>query len=342
MSEAVYERYKDALRRGHVAALRGQLEAALEAYAEAASIATERALPHTSIGHVQLRRGRLDEALAAFDAALARAPRDEAGLLGRAEALARAGRAVEAARTLDLVAEIQDAAGRSVEALDSVRRALELAESRARRRSLQRLARLIRESGPDRAAEEALARALRVLEAGAALVAPVAPEPAIGAAGEASAIAVSEPALLPAETVAPAEAAAPQPAQPPAEPPAPEPGTLLERAEAAIDAGEPGPARDALLAAARALGATGRADAALDACYRALAIAPDDPELHLTLVELYLARGWRDLATEKLGLLARLAELEGDSATLERVAMLTSTRLPEAVHVHPDQPGRPG
>ena len=36
MSEALYEQYKDALRRGHVAALRGQLDAAAAAYREAA------------------------------------------------------------------------------------------------------------------------------------------------------------------------------------------------------------------------------------------------------------------------------------------------------------------
>ena len=48
--EALYERYKDALRRGHVASLRGRLEEALAAYAEAASIAPERSTPHTSAG----------------------------------------------------------------------------------------------------------------------------------------------------------------------------------------------------------------------------------------------------------------------------------------------------
>ena len=35
MTEALYERYKDALRRGHVAAQRGRLEEALDAYGEA-------------------------------------------------------------------------------------------------------------------------------------------------------------------------------------------------------------------------------------------------------------------------------------------------------------------
>ena len=47
-SSSLYERYKDALRRGHVAALRGRNDAAIEAYQEAASIAPDRALPHAS------------------------------------------------------------------------------------------------------------------------------------------------------------------------------------------------------------------------------------------------------------------------------------------------------
>ena len=33
--EGVYERYKDALKRGHVAAMRGRLDEAIDAYAEA-------------------------------------------------------------------------------------------------------------------------------------------------------------------------------------------------------------------------------------------------------------------------------------------------------------------
>jgi tetratricopeptide (TPR) repeat protein len=86
--EALYERYKDALRRGHVASLRGRLEEALTAYAEAAAIAPERATPHTSAGTALVRRKRHGDALRHYDAALRLAPRDEAALLGRAQALA--------------------------------------------------------------------------------------------------------------------------------------------------------------------------------------------------------------------------------------------------------------
>ena len=62
MSEALYERYKDALRRGHVAAMRGRSAEALEAYGEAARIAPDRALPLTGIASVLLRLGKRQEA----------------------------------------------------------------------------------------------------------------------------------------------------------------------------------------------------------------------------------------------------------------------------------------
>ena len=68
-------------------------------------------LPHASMGRVLLRLGRLDEALTAFGAALGLAPRDEAALGGRAEALVAAGRPAEAAGALDLLAEVQDVRG---------------------------------------------------------------------------------------------------------------------------------------------------------------------------------------------------------------------------------------
>ena len=74
MSEVLYEQYKDALRRGHVAALRGRLDAAAAAYREAARIAPDRALPYVGLGGVLTRLGRSDEALAAYGLALDRAP----------------------------------------------------------------------------------------------------------------------------------------------------------------------------------------------------------------------------------------------------------------------------
>ncbi len=164
MTASLYERYKDALRQGHVAALRGRLEDAVVAYGEAARLAPERPLPHVSIGGVRLRLGDTAAAIAAFGEALARAPRDEAALAGRADALVTAGRRVEAAETLDLLADVQEAAGRAADACDTVRRALEQAESKQRRRQIERLTQALRAAVGDEAAEQALARAMKTLE----------------------------------------------------------------------------------------------------------------------------------------------------------------------------------
>ena len=60
MSDALYERYKEALRRGHVAAQKGREADALDAYSEAASLAPDRALPLVAIGGVLRRLGKTD------------------------------------------------------------------------------------------------------------------------------------------------------------------------------------------------------------------------------------------------------------------------------------------
>ena len=104
MSEALYERYKDALRRGHVAALRGRHDAALDAYGEASRLAPDRALPFVGIGGVLTRLGRDADALAAYGAALDRAPNDEAALRGRADLRAVSGDRIGAAESLDRLA----------------------------------------------------------------------------------------------------------------------------------------------------------------------------------------------------------------------------------------------
>jgi hypothetical protein len=67
--------------------------------------------------------------------------------------------------------------------------------------------------------------------------------------------------------------------------------------------------------------------AAIDACYLALPIAPADADLHILLAELYLERGWRALAADKLVLLARLATLEDDGLTRKRICRLAGDRL---------------
>jgi Tfp pilus assembly protein PilF len=162
MTDDLYERYKEALRVGHVAVLRGSLNAAVDAYRAAADLAPSRALPHTSLGGVLLRLGRLEEALVEYASAVARAPRDEGALLGQAEALSVAGQRVDAAAALDQVAEIQADSGRLPEAADTLRRAIEFAETEDRARRQRELLRQIRLSEGDQAAEQLLARALRL------------------------------------------------------------------------------------------------------------------------------------------------------------------------------------
>ncbi len=306
MSEAVYERYKDALRRGHVAASRGRPEVALAAYVEAASIAPERALPHASIGTVYLGLGRPREALAAFAAALERAPRDEPSLAGRAEALLALGRRTEAATTLDRLATAQEAAGRPGEALATATRALELAESRARRRSLGALVERVEAGGGADDAERA------AIERATALLVVVAAGPGGGGPEDGSG-----GALAPDAAPGPAATAAPEPPPPP-EPP-PDPLALLAEAEANLRSGEGARAFALLLEAVPVLAASGRSEAALDAAYQALTLAPEDPGPQLALIALYHDRGWEALAAEKARLLARRAELDGDHATLARI-----------------------
>jgi tetratricopeptide (TPR) repeat protein len=304
---SLYERYKDALRRGHVAALRGRLDAAIDAYGEASTIAPDRPLPHAAIGGILVRMGRQQEALAAFDRALALAPRDEPALRARADVLAELGRRVEAATTLDLLADMLEGAGRVPEASDAARRALELAESKDRRRHVQSLVVKLRESVGDEA-ERALAQVLHLLE-------PDVLEP--GAAAEA----VETPGTEPI----------PEPEAEPEPEPEPEPIDALAvgaAAEDALYAGDVAGARDGLLSAAAAHRAAGRAVAAVDACYLALAIAPADVDLHILLAELYLEQGWRTPAIDKLLLLGRLAGLAEDAETRARLCAVAAERLP--------------
>ena len=285
MSQGLYERYKDALRRGHVAALRERFGAAIAAYEEAAELAPDRALPYASLGRVLERRGRYEDALSAYGRALGRAAGDEVALAGRAEVLVRLGRRVEAAETLVRLAEANDAAGRLADACDAARRALELAESRPRRRFVERLVGRLRGAANDEAAIAAMERALRILE------------PAAPPAGEEAATFFARP---------------------------PDPEALIDEAEALLAAGDPSAARERYLEAAAAYRAAGQLDAALDACLPVLRFEPADPAVHLVLADLYADRAWRAHAAEKLRLLGRLAALTGDAETERRLAELAA------------------
>ena len=76
MSDPVSTRYKDALRRGHVAVVRGRPREAISHYEQAGELVTDRPLPFVSMGNVYLQMREPKEALKAFDEALERAPSD--------------------------------------------------------------------------------------------------------------------------------------------------------------------------------------------------------------------------------------------------------------------------
>ena len=307
MSETLYEGYKEALRRGHIAALRGRLEVAVAAYSDASRMAPDRALPYIGLGGVLARLGRNDEALAAYAVALGRAPNDEAALRGRADVQAAIGQRADAAATLDLLATALESQGRLADACDVARRALELAESRGRRKSVGALVARLRHTAGDPSAAEALARALSVLEMDPTAARP----PADGSAPDAG-------------SGLPGEGESTIPAAPPIDPAA-----LTLAVEAAIDAGDLPEARRRAVLAAAGHRSVGQLHAAIDACYEALAIAPADPDIHLVLAELYYDRGWRTLSADKLVLLGRLVQLTGDNATRARLCYLAATRFPD-------------
>jgi tetratricopeptide (TPR) repeat protein len=172
MTDALFERYKDALRRGHVASQRGRFDEALDAYGEAAKVAPDRALPLVGIGLVLTRLGKSTEALSAFDLALDRSPTDETALRGRIDVLLALGDRIRAAETLDRLVPVFESADRRADAIDAAGRALDLAESRGRREALQAMVdRFSTDPDPAAAAGEALVRA-RDLLAG-----PIGPEP---------------------------------------------------------------------------------------------------------------------------------------------------------------------
>ncbi|MEW6223577.1 MAG: tetratricopeptide repeat protein [Chloroflexota bacterium] len=334
--EALYERYKEALKRGHVASLRGRLEDALTAYAEAASIAPERSTPHASAGTALLRRKRPADALRHYGVALQLSPRDEAALLGRAQALAALGRPGEAADAYDALSEARLSGGKLADAVDAARRALELAEGRERRRTLARLIGELRASEPGEPGRAALEQALGVLD-GMAMpsMAPARPSRSKGtppAAGEAGPAADEGVEAGPA-----ADETEAAPEVPEAEETAPavpairaaldrdlledvDADTLARAADAEIDAGDMAAALGHLLDLAATHRRQGSAEAAIDACYVGLSLRPDDVDLHLALVELYDDRGWTVLAAEKLDLLERIATLDEDADATARVA----------------------
>jgi tetratricopeptide (TPR) repeat protein len=144
VSGPLFDQYKAALRRGHMAALGGDLDAALDAYREAARLVPERTLPLASQGTVLHRLGRWPEAAQVFESALQQAPDDEPTLRARATAREERGMHSGAAADYERLAFVLDVAGRAPEAIAAARKANEL-EARPARASLA--ARLERAAG---------------------------------------------------------------------------------------------------------------------------------------------------------------------------------------------------
>jgi tetratricopeptide (TPR) repeat protein len=307
MSDSLFDRYREVLRAGHVAVLRGRLEDAAASYREAALLAADRALPRTALGSVQLRLGQPEQALATFDEALALAPADDAALLGRAQALVVLERPDDAATTFDNLADVRRAAGKHADAGDALRRALEIRPTAARRQRYQELADELRQVVGAAEAERALARALRYLETEAAQGEPPPAEPASPEPAS------PEPAVAPTELPDPARQGE---------------ALLLASEEAAARGDAPG-AVTAAISAAQAFRAANHPVAALDACTRGLGSGPDDVSLHLLIAELALERGAVGPAADTYRNLLRLAEIDGDPATRERVVAAARVAFPD-------------
>lgn len=107
MADPVFERYKEALKQGHLAMLKGRHKDALAAYQEAAGLADHRALPFVSMGSVLLQMGRPQDAIAAYDQALQRSPTDPQALSGKASALLATGRRDESVHLTQQVARLE-------------------------------------------------------------------------------------------------------------------------------------------------------------------------------------------------------------------------------------------
>lgn len=139
MSGSLFDQYKAALRRGHLAALADHLDEALAAYAAAERLVPDRALPVASQGTVLHRLDRWPEAAAAFERALQLAPDDEAALRARAVAREERGLRSGAAADFERLAFVLDVAGRPGDAADAARRATSLEPSAAREALADRL-----------------------------------------------------------------------------------------------------------------------------------------------------------------------------------------------------------
>ena len=336
VSEPLFEQYKAALRRGHMAVLGSHFDEALDAYDEAARLVPERPLPFASRGTVLHRLDRWPEAAEAFDQALRVAPDDEATLRARAGAREERGMLSGAADDFERLAFVLDVAGRAPAAIEAARKAAALESSPARVKLVDRLAnaaeRTTRPSAAVAAGVDGDSESLR-----AAAVAD--DEVAVGAAAHEDDDLPPRLRIVP-ETDAEAARAAqtddpadswprldmPTPAQA-IEGPPPDPDALLNEAAELAEAGELDAAAERMLTAVLVHRGAGRLDAALDICLQLLSIAPGDPHVHLAIANLQLDHGWTPLAKEKIELLLRLTALTGDTQAEADVRGLAAERL---------------
>ena len=327
MTEALFDRYREALRAGHVAVMRGRLEAAAAWYREAAALASDRAVPRTSLGSVELRLGQPAQALESFDAALTLAPADDAALMGRAQALVVLERPDDAAATFDDLADARRAAGKHPEACDALRRALEIQPTQPRRERYRDLTEELRRVAGEAEADRALALAPVPLdtepEAAAHVEAPADTVPAEESDAASAEVADESPGAAEApgtgggaqlvDIVAPFVDGDP---------------LALAAEEAAARGDRPG-ALAAAMAAARAYRAAVHPVAALDVCVGALGVGPGDVDLHLLIAELALERGASGFAGDTYRGLVHLVEIEGDAAGRERILAAAREAFPD-------------
>jgi tetratricopeptide (TPR) repeat protein len=313
VSEPLFEQYKAALRRGHLAAIAGRLDDALDAYGEAARLVPDRALPFASRGTVLHRLDRWPEAAEAFDLALRTSPDDEATLRARAAAREERGMLSGAAEDLERLAFVLDVASRGADAIEAAQKAVVLESTPARTALVARLSdAATRAAGPG-------ARRDATSDVEAELAQPRVVPPT------AAETARAEQTTDPAQTWPLVDQPSPHPA--PIEGPPPDPDALLNEAAELLEAGNVEGASEKMLTAVLVHRAAGRLDAALDICLELLSIVPGDPHVHLAIANLQLDHGWTALATEKIELLLQLTALTGDTQAEADVHGLASERL---------------
>lgn len=319
MSEPLFEQYKAALRRGHLAAIAGRLDEALDAYSEAGRLVPDRALPFASRGTVLHRLDRWPEAAEAFDLALRTSPDDEATLRARAAAREERGMRSGAAEDYERLAFVLDVASRGPDAIEAAQKAIALDSTPARVALVARLAEAVARTAERGAPDDSTGPAETAPTDGALPSPPrIVPETDAEAARAAQ---VADPA----NTWPRLDLPTPHPA--PMEGPPPDPDALLNEAAELLEAGNVEGASEKMLTAVLVHRAAGRLDAALDICLQLLSIVPGDPHVHLAIANLQLDHGWTELAKEKIELLLRLTALTGDTQAEADVHGLAAERL---------------